>query len=90
MGQQVLAGCLACLAHRLLSAWASGPSWPRMGESRVWETFGDEPVSGSPMGLLKIGARKSCSPRVYSPPPPTGMAEPKPRLPPDSAGPRHR
>lgn len=68
MGLQVLVGCLACLAHRLLSAWASGPSWPRMGESRVWETFGDEPVSGSPMGLLKLRHVKVAHPVFTAPP----------------------
>lgn len=74
VGQKVLVGCLAWLANWLLSPGILCP--PHQGlESRGWETPGDDPVSGSASVLLKLGARKSCSPCVYRPPPPTGMAE---------------
>ena len=41
------------------------------------EGAGEQPASGPPSLLLKLGAHKRCSPCVYRPSPPAGMAEPE-------------
>lgn len=78
VGQKVLVGCLAWLAGWPLSAGTlCPPPHPDWKAERGWGAPGQQPVYGSRSVLLKLGARKSCSPCVYRPSPPVGTAEPE-------------